>query len=177
MPLRLVPATAGDRERIARIRAPVGMGRFVHFNWFWLDRALADPEIRFSLVRGGPRGGIIGCLAYGPHEPVDLDPSSRISGVGEIYHIVIDRRHAGRGQGARAIKVAIGALRALDPGIKAVRVSHHPDNIVAAKLYAALGFVEVGWKIDGETGIRDRLLELSLGSENYANLCQPSPPR
>jgi RimJ/RimL family protein N-acetyltransferase len=163
-PLRLVPATARDRERIARIRAPSGMGRFVHFNWFWLDRALADPQIRFSLVRDGPRGGITGCLAYGPHEPIDLDPSSRISGVGEIYHIVIDRRHAGRGQGGRAVMAAIDALRTLDPGMKAVRVSHHPENMVASKLYARLGFVEVGCKIDGETGIRDRLLELSLAA-------------
>jgi RimJ/RimL family protein N-acetyltransferase len=142
------------------------MGRFVHFNWFWLDRALADPEITFSLVRGGSLGGISGCLAYVPHEPLDLDPSSRISEVGEIYHIVIDRRHAGRGQGGRAIMAAIDALRAYNPGIGAVRVSHHPDNNLAAKLYSRLGFVEVGCKIDGETGIRDRLLELSLGVEN-----------
>ena len=42
-----------------------------------------------------------------------------------------------------------------------MRVSHHADNKAAAKLYARLGFVEVGEKIDGETGIRDRLLEFS----------------
>jgi ribosomal protein S18 acetylase RimI-like enzyme len=164
MALRLVPATNADRQRISRIRASVGMGRFVHYNWFWLDRALSDPEIHFSLIRGGARGGIIGCLAYGPHERVDLDPASRMPRVGEIYHLVIDRRHAGRGQGARAIEAAIGALRALDPVIDAVRVSHHTDNTVAAKLYGRLGFVDIGEKIDGETGVRDRLLELSFSS-------------
>jgi hypothetical protein len=78
-PLRLVPATACDRERIARIRAPSGMGRFMHFNWFWLDRALADPQIRFSLVRDRPRGGITGCLAYGtPGEGKAGAPSWRL---------------------------------------------------------------------------------------------------
>jgi hypothetical protein len=96
-PLHLVQAVATDRKRISRIRAPIGMGAFVHFNWFWLDRALVDPEIRFALIRGGARGGIAGCLAYGPHECIDLDPSSRVPGVGEIYHIVIDYKHAGRG--------------------------------------------------------------------------------
>jgi len=101
MVLRLVPATATDRKRIARIRAPIGMGHFVHFNWFWLDRALADPEIQLSLILGGSRGGVTGCLAYGPHEPVDLVPSSRMPGVGEIYHIVIDRKQLGKGKARR----------------------------------------------------------------------------
>lgn len=160
--LSLVPAAVTDRKRIARIRAPIGMGPFVHFNWFWLDRDLADPEIRFSLVRGGSRGGIIGCVAYGPHEFIDLDPRSRIAGIGEIYHIVVDRKHAGKGQGTRAILAAIEALRLLNPNFYAVRVSHHKSNKAAAKLYARLGFVEIGEKIDGETGIRDRLLELSF---------------
>jgi ribosomal protein S18 acetylase RimI-like enzyme len=162
MALYLAPATAADRKRIARIRAPIGMGHFVHFNWFWLDRALADPEIEFSLIRAGARGGVTGCLAYGPHEPVDLDPASRMPGVGEIYHLVIDRRHAGRGQGARAVMAGIEALRARDAKLSAVRVSHHVDNKAAARLYARLGFVDIGEKIDAETGIPDRLLEFSL---------------
>jgi RimJ/RimL family protein N-acetyltransferase len=162
MALRLVTATDADRKRIDRIRAPIGLGRFVHFNWFWLNRALVDPEIRFVLIRGGVRGGITGCLAYGPHELVDLDPSSRMPGVGEIYHIVIDRRHTGQGQGARAVAAAIEALRAIDPTLTAVRTSHHVENRAAARLYARLGFVEIGEKTDGETGIRDRLMEFTF---------------
>lgn len=138
------------------------MGRFVHYNWFWLKRALVDPEITFAFVRGGPRSGITGCIAYGPHELIDLDPSSRRPEVGEIYHVVIHRQSARRGQGAAAIVAAISAMRSAAPRIKAVRVSHHADNHGAARLYAKLGFVEIGVKTDGETGICDRLLELSL---------------
>ena len=160
--LRLRPAKAADRARIARVRAPAGMGRFVHFNWFWLDRALADPAIRFALIAGGPRGGIVGCMAYGPHEQIDLDPASRLDSVGEIYHIVVDRARAGLGLGRSAILAGIDALAAIDPGLGAVRVSHHADNVAAARLYASLGFQPIGEKIDGETGIRDSLLELRL---------------
>lgn len=160
--LRLAPATSADRERLAHIRPPDGMGRFVHFNWFWLDRALADAQIRFSLVRGGRRGCISGCVAYGPHERIDLDPDSRMPGIGEIYHIVIDRRYAGQGQGSQVIAAVIGKLLEIEPRLKSVRVSHHVENAVAARLYAKLGFVEIGEKIDGETGIRDRLLEFSI---------------
>jgi ribosomal protein S18 acetylase RimI-like enzyme len=175
MALCLAPATATDRKRIARIRAPIGMGHFVHFNWFWLDRALADPEIQFSLILGGSRGGVTGCLAYGPHEAVDLVPSSRMPGVGEIYHIVIDRKHAGQGQGqgAHAIAAGIEALRAIDPNLKAVRVSRHANNEAAARLYARLGFVEIGEKIDGETGIHDQLLEFSFPPSTVEETAQP----
>jgi RimJ/RimL family protein N-acetyltransferase len=159
----LIPARAADRARIARVRPPAGMGRFVHFNWFWLDRALADPAICFCLIRGGPRGGIAGCMALGPHEQIDLDPGSRLKGVGEIYHVVVDRAHAGRGIGRAAIIAGIKVLLEVDPGLVAVRVSHHVQNEAAARLYTRLGFKTIGEKIDGETGIRDRLLELTLG--------------
>ena len=77
-PVKLQHAGERDRARIARIRAPRGMGPFVHYNWFWLDRALADAAITF------------------------------------------------------------------------------------ARMYDRLGFTEIGEKIDGETGIRDRLVELRL---------------
>jgi ribosomal protein S18 acetylase RimI-like enzyme len=164
VPLTLHIANSMDRRRIARIRAPEGMGRFVHFNWFWLDRAIDDPAITFALIRSGARGGITGCIAYGPHERIDLDPMSRVPSVGEIYHIVVDRKHACRGIGPAAIAAAITAMRAHDRTMASVRVSHHAENTVAAKLYARLGFVPVGDKVDGETGIHDRLLELPLSS-------------
>lgn len=164
MPLTLHTASGMDRRRIARIRAPVGMSHFVHFNWFWLDRAINDPAITFALIRSGVRGGITGCIAYGPHERIDLDPTSRVASVGEIYHIIVDRSFAGRGVAAEAIGAAISAMRTLDGTISSVRVSHHAQNIVAARLYARLGFAAIGEKVDGETGIRDRLLELPLSS-------------
>jgi len=92
MALQLVPATAADRTRIARIRAPVGTGRFVHRNWFWLDRARADPAIRFVLIRGGARGGITGCLAYGPHERIDLDPGHALLRLEVWSHHFVESR-------------------------------------------------------------------------------------
>jgi ribosomal protein S18 acetylase RimI-like enzyme len=159
-----VPGTKSDRPRVARVRAPLGMGPFVHFNWFWLDRARADPEIRFRLIRAGPRRKLVGVIAFGPHEPVDLDPSSRRPHLGEVYHIVVDRHSARRGYGAAAILLAIDELRRLMPRLCAVRVAHHPKNEAAARLYKRLGFTIIGEKVDGETGIRDVLLEARVTS-------------
>src|ERR1051326_8787695 len=99
-PVKLVTATPADRARISRLRPRRGTAHFVHYNWFWFDRAMADPAVCFMLARAGARGKLVGCLAFGLHERVDLDPSSRLPDVGEIYHIVIDRSSQGLGVGA-----------------------------------------------------------------------------
>lgn len=180
----LVPGTANDRNRIARIRAPAGLASFVHYNWFWLDRALADPGIRFRLVRRGARRGLAGVVAFGAHEAIDLDPASRRDDIGEIYHIVIDRSFAKQGLGGATIALAVAALVEAMPKLRAVRVAHHPKNFAAARLYAKLGFVGAGEKFDAETGVKDVLLELAGpalkrlndGRNAYAT-ASTSPPR
>ena len=158
----LVPGTAADRRRIGRVRAAAELAPFVHYNWFWLDRALADSAIHFRLIRAGARRKLAGVVAFGPHEPVDLDPASRRPDLGEIFHIVIDRGSARRGIGAAAIGMAIAELRRSMPRLGAVRVAHHPRNNAAAHLYKRLGFAIIGEKVDAETGIHDALLELAL---------------
>jgi ribosomal protein S18 acetylase RimI-like enzyme len=148
--------------RLARIRAPVGMGRFVHWNRFWLDRALADPAIVMFLLRAGPREEIVGCLALGLHEAIDLEPASRVATIGEFFHLVIDRRRIGRGFGRAAVEAGVHELRLRLPGITAIRLAHHPQNVAAARLYEGLGFAVIGEKIDKETGIHDVLRERTL---------------
>ncbi len=58
--VQLQRGAASDRAAIMRMRAPPASRPFVHYNWFWLDRSLADPEIRFRLIRQGPRQGLAG---------------------------------------------------------------------------------------------------------------------
>lgn len=160
--VQLQRGAASDRAAIMRMRAPPASRPFVHFNWFWLDRALADPEIRVRLIRRGPRRGLVGVIAFGPHEAVDLDPSSRRHDIGEVYHVVIGENFAGRGLGVAAVHAAAKELAAAWPAMHAIRVGHNPKNVAAAAFFRRLGFKHIGEKVDGETGTRDVLLEMPL---------------
>ena len=133
--IRLVPGAAGDRAAIMRLRAPLGGRHFLHFNWFWLDRALADPDIRFRLIRRAPRDGLVGVVAFGPHETVDLDPASRLRDIGEVYHIVIGEKFVGEGLGLAAIRAAAAELAAAYPAMRTLRVGHNPKNAAAAAFF------------------------------------------
>jgi len=170
MSLLLEFATAADRRRVMRVRPPADMAHFVHYSWFWLDRSLRDPAVRFRLVRLLPRRSLVGVVAYGPFEPIDQDASSRIVHIGEIYHLVVDRAWARRGIGRSIVRRALVSLRAELPAVSAVRVSHHPANAASARLFATLGFKPIGEKVDHETGTRDVLCELDLRTPRY-------PPR
>lgn len=177
--VRLVAGNTVDRAAIMRVRAPRDGRPFVHHNWFWLDRALADPEIRFRLIRRPPRGGLAGVVAFGPHEAVDLDPSSRQPDIGEIYHIVVGQSFAGCGIGLAAVRTAAAELAAAYPAQRALRIGHNPRNAAAAAFFGRLGFKRIGGKSDGETGESDILLELSGGAlrELIGAEAVTSPPR
>lgn len=147
-----------------RVRPPADAAFFVHYNWFWLDRSLRDPAIRFRLIRLPPRGALVAVAAYGPFEAIDQDASSRIPGIGEIYHLVVDAKRVRQGLGRRAALAVLDDMAARMPGMTAIRVGHHPDNRGAAGLFGALGFVPIGEKVDHETGTRDVLRERPAGS-------------
>jgi ribosomal protein S18 acetylase RimI-like enzyme len=155
------PAELADEARVKRVRPPADAAFFVHYNSFWLNRALRDPAVRFMLVRT-PRQALVAVVAYGPHVQIDQDPSSRIDDIGEIYHLVVDRRRARQGLGRRIAQALLDRLPDELPGIKAVRVGHHPANARAQRLWESLGFVCIGQKADHETGTADVLLERRL---------------
>lgn len=140
------------------VTSPAALAQYVHWNDIWFDRAQQDPAIQFFfIVIGDDR--VVGCLAVGPHEKIDFEPSSRSEEIGEIYHMVIDQSFSRKGYARQAVARAVEHLQSVMPRMRAVRLGHHPDNEAAASLYTALGFNVVGEKIDAETGTRDVLLE------------------
>ena len=70
---------------------------------------------------------------------------------GQIWHplaVVVDGAKQGQGIGRAAIEALIDRLSA-HPDCREVALSYDPENLVARKLYASLGFVETGeWEDD-----------------------------
>ena len=68
---------------------------------------------------------------------------------GFIDRLMIDVQFQGKGYGREAMKLLI-TIFTQDTKIKNVGISYEPENEVARKLYASLGFVETGNIVDGE---------------------------
>ena len=64
--------------------------------------------------------------------------------------LMVDEKYQGKGHGREIMKQVLDSFRT-DERIKNVGISYEPENEVARKLYASLGFEEPGEIIDGET--------------------------
>jgi diamine N-acetyltransferase len=66
-----------------------------------------------------------------------------------IGGLVIDAKHQGKGYGRAAMEALLDHLAA-QPGYREVALSCDPENTIARRLYASLGFVETGERVDDE---------------------------
>lgn len=74
-----------------------------------------------------------------------------------IYHFFIDQAEQGRGYGRAALAALVALARAERPACRHIRLTVHPENRGAQRLYAGAGFRPTGAKQDGEP-----VYELSL---------------
>ena len=62
--------------------------------------------------------------------------------------MMIDKRYQGKGYGEEAIINAIEFVRTSPHGnARVIELTYKPENVVAKKIYASLGFVETGNKL------------------------------
>jgi len=66
-----------------------------------------------------------------------------------IVRLMVDEKFQGKGYGRFGMETMLEVFRA-DERIKEVGISYEPENDVARKLYASLGFVETGRLIERE---------------------------
>jgi len=66
-----------------------------------------------------------------------------------IQRLMVDEKFQGKGHGRFGMEKMLEIFRA-DERIKEVGISYEPENDVARKLYASLGFVETGRIIEDE---------------------------
>ena len=67
-----------------------------------------------------------------------------------IMRLMVDDKFQGKGYGREIMRQVLDGFRA-DGRIKNVGISYEPENEVARKLYASLGFIEPGEMLDEET--------------------------
>lgn len=67
-----------------------------------------------------------------------------------IMRLMVDQRFQGKGYGREIMQLVLKRFQE-DERIKNVGISYEPENEVARKLYASLGFVEPGEMLDDET--------------------------
>jgi diamine N-acetyltransferase len=67
-----------------------------------------------------------------------------------IIRLMVDQNHQGKGYGKFGMQRMLEIFRQ-DNRIHSVGISYEPDNEVARKLYASLGFVEPGKMLEEET--------------------------
>ena len=75
-----------------------------------------------------------------------LDPADGSHWIGGF---LVDRSHQRRGHGRAAVLAIMDHLRSVE-GATSFGLSYAPDNAVARRLYASLGFVETGERDDDE---------------------------
>jgi diamine N-acetyltransferase len=66
-----------------------------------------------------------------------------------IFRLMVDEKYQGMGIGRSGMRKIIEVFRA-DERVKAVGISYKPDNDVARRLYASLGFFETGDRVGKE---------------------------
>ena len=62
---------------------------------------------------------------------------------GYIIRLMVDEKYQGKGYGRFAMNWTLNHFR-MNERVKAIGISYEPENDVARKLYASLGFVETG---------------------------------
>ena len=107
--------------------------------WFSIGRAYLFREDNYP------------CIIYNEcNEPVGFINLSKWLGSGDAYSwsYFIDRKHQRRGYGTYAAKLAIGILKAANPG-KQIKLATEVSNTTAQALYLSLGFEKLG-EMDGD---------------------------
>ena len=137
--MRFEAITQQNADCIDRID-PGDVARYwVHYNWYWRDICVKHDDIDCRLLFVEQKAYPVGFIAYGQFY-LDEALSQALPGSYEIMHLVVDVSQQHKGYGKQATLMAIEQLRQW-PNCQEIVIAHHPDNLVAHKLYESIGFL------------------------------------
>lgn len=157
MNITLQPITATNWESLIELKVREDQKGFVGSNLY----SIAEAQFGFDFEKNGywdlhPFGIYdgdqpVGFLMYGDNFG---HPAWQVY----IFRLMVDEKYQGMGFGRSGMRKIIEVFRA-DERVKGVGISYKPDNDVARRLYASLGFFETGDRVGKEV-----LAVLNLGS-------------
>lgn len=149
--VRLQPITRENFRECVRLKVASEQEHFVASNAVSIAQTYAWKQCVPLAIYDGAT--MVGFVMYARNE--DEEPSGPPEPGYSIWRLMIDQRFQGRGYGREAMRLLIDRIRA-EPGGTDIAISYEPENDVARKLYASLGFVESGEQDEGETVARLR---------------------
>ena len=147
MSISLHPVSAENWRALIKLKVREDQNHFVASNLYSIAEAQFGFEdeghwdfFPFGAYDGEePVGFLMYCFNFG---------HSRFQAF--IVRLMVDEKVQGKGYGRKIMAQALERFRS-DERIKNVGISYEPENEVARKLYASLGFVEPGEIVEGET--------------------------
>ena len=140
MSIELRPVTIENWNQLIRLKVREDQKSFVASNLYSIAESQfgAEHEGHWELHPLGIYHGQtpVGFLMYG----YSLDHPSQQA---FIFRLMVADEYQGKGYGRSAMQCILEIFLG-DERIKEVGISYEPDNDVARKLYASLGFVETG---------------------------------
>ena len=158
MRIELSTLTRDNCLECARLELAPGQEKLVASNMASIAESRFEPHYEPRAIYAD--GEITGFLMYCPDQDGPED------GLFWIFRLMIDRRRQGEGIGTRAIALALEEIARR--GGRQVRISHVPENTVAAALYRQLGFTPTGEIEDGEVVLT---MDLTAGPERESPGC------
>lgn len=138
MTISLKPITRDNLRAVIRLNVAASQQHFVANNAFSIAQAYVEP-------------GFVPLAIYNDDEPVGFLMHGRADEDQRdwILRLMIDAKQQGKGYGQAAMEQVIVRLSA-QPDCHEIMISYEPDNDVARRLYASLGFAETGEIEEGE---------------------------
>ena len=145
--MEIRPVTAENWRELIKLKVSDDQAHFVASNLYSIAEAQFgfEDEGHWNLHPFG---------AYLDNQPVgfvmiaDNPDHSRFQAF--IVRLMVGQPFQGKGYGREIMRIVLNRFRE-NERIKQVGISYEPENEVARKLYANLGFVEPGELLDGET--------------------------
>ena len=136
--MELREVTSGNWREVVSIEPREDQRRFVASVAYYLNLCHYGEDWRpLAIYRDA---GPVGFAMWG------FDDSEGSHWIGGL---IIDAEHQGKGYGRAAMEALLDYLAA-QPGYREAALSCDPENTVARRLYASLGFVETGEQVDDE---------------------------